>query len=209
MPQEPNRLHKWTAIAAAILLCLNALFDLYNHFQYSPLPNPWYACSIFIPAALNIILAVFLFRRKKDIATGCIFICQIVYPILIAPLFHILWIATDHVIVQTDHLSWLRMLLMLNGSAYLILMALDCFLSSRQALRRARIGFLILPALSVVCNIISDIVNYAEAGLVLDTRTVLTLMAGSVIFTLPSVLTGLSFFLSYVKKTSPENPAQL
>lgn len=212
MLQETNRLHKWTAIAAAIVLCLDAVIDLYNYFQYYQYPmfsNLWYSCIILIPIALNLILAIFLFRRKKDIATGCVFVFQIIYPILIAPLFYILWMATDHVIVRSDSSSWLGMLLTLIGSAYLLLMALDCFLSSKQALRKARIVFLILPVLSVVCNIIRTIVSYKEADLILDARTIFAVVIGNIVFSYaPTVLTGLSFSLSYDRKPAPAEPVQ-
>lgn len=209
MPQETNRLHKRTAIAAAIMLCLNALIDLYNYFQYPSFSNPWYNCTILIPIALNLIHAFFLFRRKKDIATGCVFVCQIICSILITPIFYILWIATDHVIVGSDNSSWLHMLLLLIGSAYILLMALDCFLSSKQALHKVRIVFLILPVFSTVCNIISTIVSSGEAGLTLDARTIFALMVGFAISYSPTILTGLSFFLSYGRASVPTEPEQL
>ena len=211
MPQETNRLHKWTAITAAIMLCLNALIDLYNHnyFQHPSFSNPWYNCTILIPIALNLIHAFFLFRRKTDIATGCVFVFQIIYPILIAPLFYFLWMETDHVIVQSDSSSWLGMLLTLIGSAYILLMALDCLLSFKQALHNARIAFLILPVFSVVCNIIRTIASYKEAGITLDAPTILSLMVGFVISYSPTILTGLSFFLSYGRASVPTEPEQL
>ena len=208
MPQETNRLHKRTAIAAAIVLCLDAMIELYNYVQYIQYPmfsNPWHCCTIFIPIALNLILAIFLFRRKKDIATGCVFVFQIIYPILIEPLFYILWMATDHVVVQSDSSNWLGMLLMRIGSAYLLLMALDCFLSRKQTLRNARVTFLILPVLSVVCNIIKTIVYWPETGITLDAPTIFTMVVGNIIFSYtPIILIGLSFFLSYSQPTAIE-----
>lgn len=212
MLQETNRLHKWAAISAAIVLCLDAMIDLYGYFQQIQYPlfsNLWYCCTTLIPIALNLILAIFLFRCKKDIATGCAFVVHIIYPILIAPLFYTLWMATDHVIIRSDSSNWLGMLLTLIGSAYLLLMALDCFLSSKQALRNARIAFLILPVLSVVCNIVKTIVSYREAGITLEAHTIFAVAIGNIVFSYaPTILTGLSFFLSYGSKPTPEYPVQ-
>ena len=210
MPQETNRLHKQTAVAAAATLCLSNLIDLYNYSQHPSFPNPWYQCTILIPIALDFLLGAFLFRHKKDIATGCVFLLQIIYPIFIAPVFQILWIATDHVIVGSDDLNWLHMLLMLMGSAYLILMALDCFLSSKQALRKVRIAFLILPVVSAVCNTLWTFISYQEVGIPLNASTMFDLIVHFTIFSYsPTILPGLSFFLSYRSNPALEETEQL
>lgn len=208
MLQETNRLHKWTAIAAATLLCLTAFINLYNHFQYTRFSNLWYTCYVLMPIALNVILAVFLFCRKKSTALGCVFICQIVYPILIAPLFYILWMATDEFIVRYQGWPWLNMVSTLIGSANLLLMALDCFLAPRQSLRQIRTLFLILPALTAVFYVINSISSYMEAGLILDTLSIPALVVSFVTSCAPSILTGLSFFLSYDRKPAPAEPVQ-
>ena len=162
-----RKMHRPTAVIAALLIILcdgmNAAALLFGNSQ-----DPIYV--VIILGAMNLLLpvlfVVLLFRGKKDVFAGVVFMFAVAIS-----LFNVGWNALGllaNIFMQAHELNDYAISNIIGGiviAAFMVLLAVECFIGGRISASRARVLLWLLPALVLGCKLWQMIPLYIQDGM--------------------------------------------